>query len=148
MKMRKAGSEIEGSPIAISPRQLEALIRIAEARARVALRNEVLPEDAEAAINIMIKSLKQIGIDLTSPEKADIDIILTGKPKSLRDKMASVLDVLVELQRVQGMVAKEDLVKEVSQKYGMDEAEIRKIIATLIRDGVVFSPREGFIKKT
>ncbi|RLI83291.1 Minichromosome maintenance protein MCM [Archaeoglobales archaeon] len=148
LKMRKAGGEIEGSPIAISPRQLEALIRIAEARARVALRNEVLPEDAEAAINIMIKSLKQIGIDLTSPEKADIDIILTGKPKSLRDKIASVLDVLVELQHIQGMVAKEDLIREVNQKYGIDEAEIRKIIATLIRDGVVFSPREGFIKKT
>lgn len=33
-KMRKASSDTEGSPITISPRQLEALVRVAEARAR------------------------------------------------------------------------------------------------------------------
>jgi len=148
LRMRKAGAGVEGSPIAISPRQLEALIRIAEARARAALREEVLAEDAEAAINIMIKSLRQVGIDLTSPGKADIDIILTGKPKSLRDKMAAVLDVLVELQRQTGIVHKEDLIKEVEQRYGIEESETRRIIAALMRDGVVFQPREGFLKKS
>ena len=146
LQMRRAGS-VEGAPITISPRQLEALIRLAEARARAALRNEVLAEDAEAAINIMMKSLKQVGIDLSHPEKADIDLILTGKPKSLRDKIGRVLDVLAELQQECGIVAKQDLIREVKERYDIDEYEVKRIISILIRDGVVFSPREGFIKK-
>ena len=40
LAMRSA-SETEGSPVAITARQLESLVRISEARARVALRKEV-----------------------------------------------------------------------------------------------------------
>ena len=46
-----SASETEGTPVAITARQLESLVRIAEARARVALREEVLAEDAEQAIS-------------------------------------------------------------------------------------------------
>ena len=64
LAMRSA-SETEGSPVAITARQLESLVRIAEARARVALRKDVTAEDAEAAIAIMKRSLEEVGIDLS-----------------------------------------------------------------------------------
>jgi replicative DNA helicase Mcm len=75
LEMRSA-SEAEGSPIAITARQLESLVRISEARARVALRAEILTEDAEHAIAIMRRSLEESGIDVSS-HKIDIDIIMT-----------------------------------------------------------------------
>src|SRR4030043_829814 len=71
LAMRSA-SESEGSPVAITARQLESLVRTSEARARAALRKEVQAEDAEAAIAIMNKSLGEVGIDLSS-FKIDID---------------------------------------------------------------------------
>ena len=86
LAMRSA-SETEGSPVAITARQLESLVRIAEARARVALRKEVTAEDAEAAITIMKRSLEEVGIDLSS-YKVDIDLIMTGRPKSIRDRLS------------------------------------------------------------
>ena len=89
LAMRSA-SETEGSPVAITARQLESLVRIAEARARVALRKEVTAEDAGAAIAIMKKSLEEVGIDLSS-YKMDIDLIMTGRPKSIRDRLSIVL---------------------------------------------------------
>ena len=49
----RAASETEGSPVAITARQLESLVRVSKLRARVALRKEVTAEDAEAAITIM-----------------------------------------------------------------------------------------------
>ena len=64
LAMRSA-SETEGSPVAITARQLESLVRIAEARARVALRKEVTAEDADAAIAIMKRSLEEVGIDMS-----------------------------------------------------------------------------------
>jgi len=96
-------SETEGSPVAITARQLESLVRIAEARARAALRKEVLAEDAEAAITIMRRSLEEVGIDVSS-SKIDIDIIMTGKPKSLRDKLQTVLSTIMKLEKETGMV--------------------------------------------
>jgi len=57
MEIRSA-SEAEDSPIAITARQLESLIRISEARARAALREKILVEDAEHAIAIMKRSLE------------------------------------------------------------------------------------------
>jgi len=89
LAMRSA-SEAEGTPIAITARQLESLVRVAEAKARLALRKEVLAEDAETAIAIMKRSLEEVGIDVSS-RKFDIDIIMTGKPKSVRDKLSVIL---------------------------------------------------------
>ena len=89
LAMRSA-SETEGSPVAITARQLESLVRVSEARARVALRKEVTAEDAEAAIAIMKRSLEEVGIDMSS-YKVDIDLIMTGRPKSIRDRLHIVL---------------------------------------------------------
>ncbi len=102
LAMRSA-SESEGSPVAITARQLESLVRISEARARASLRKEVLAEDAEAAIAIMKRSLEEVGIDLSS-YKMDIDLIMTGKPKSVRDKLQTVLSTLMEMEKETGIV--------------------------------------------
>ena len=75
----RSASEAEGTPVAITARQLESLVRVAEAKARMALRKEVLAEDAETAVAIMKRSLEEVGIDVSS-RKFDIDIIMTGKP--------------------------------------------------------------------
>jgi len=147
MKMREVSAKSEGAPITISPRQLEALVRIAEARALAALRTKVLAEDAEAAIRIMMKSLEEVGVDVASG-KQDIDILLTGKPKSLRDKVGSVLATLVELQRETGMVEKTVLIDELKEKYGINAMESNRIIEELLKEGVIYSPREGYLKKT
>ncbi|MGB9779178.1 MAG: ATP-binding protein, partial [Candidatus Bathyarchaeales archaeon] len=109
-------SETEGSPVAITARQLESLVRIAEARARAALRKEVLAEDAEAAINIMKRSLEEVGIDLSS-YKYDIDLIMTGKPKSVRDKLQTVLSTMLEMEKETGIVEKTALLNELETKY-------------------------------
>ena len=147
LSVRKKVYELPNSPISITPRQLESLVRIAEARARVALRKEVTAEDAEAAILIMIKSLRQLGIDLTS-ESPDIDSLLTGKPKAMRDKMATIIKLIVEGQREMGMVEEKWLLEQLENAYGISKAEAQRLIAQLMREGAIFQPREGFLKKT
>lgn len=146
LAMRSA-SEAEGSPVAITARQLESLVRIAEARARVALRKEVLAEDAEAAIAIMKRSLEEVGIDVSS-YKMDIDLIMTGKPKSVRDKMHVVLSVLIEMEKETGMVEKAALVSELESKHEVPRAETERMLSQLLREGTIYEPREGYLKKT
>jgi replicative DNA helicase Mcm len=146
LAMRSA-SETEGSPVAITARQLESLVRISEARARVALRKEVSAEDAEAAIALMKRSLEEVGIDLSS-YKVDIDLIMTGKPKSVRDKLQVILSVLIEMEKETGMVEKTALVNELELKHKIPRAETERMIWQLLREGTIYEHREGYLKKT
>jgi replicative DNA helicase Mcm len=143
----RAASETEGSPVAITARQLESLVRTAEARARAALRKEVLAEDAEAAVAIMKRSLEEVGIDLSS-YKIDIDIIMTGKSKSMRDRLQVILTTLRELEKDTGMVEKPALEAELEEKYQISRSETNRLLSQLLREGTIYEPREGYLKKT
>ncbi len=146
LAMRSA-SETEGSPVAITARQLESLVRVAEARARVALRKEVTAEDAEAAIAIMKRSLEEVGIDMSS-YKVDIDIIMTGRPKSIRDRLHVVISVLMDMEKATGIVEKDLLVTELETKHKIPRGEVERMITQLLREGTIYEPREGCLKKT
>ncbi len=146
MTMRSA-SETEGSPVAITARQLESLVRTAEARARAALRKEISAEDAEAAIGIVKRSLQDVGIDVSS-DKIDIDLIMTGKPKSLRDRLQIVLSTIMEMQRETGLVEKTALLNELEAQHKIIIGEAERLIKQLLREGTIYSPREGYLKKT
>jgi replicative DNA helicase Mcm len=146
LEMREVTEKIEGSPIAITARQLESLVRLSEARARIALRKEITAEDAEAAIVIMNKSLEEVGIDI-STHMRDIDIIMVGKPKSMQDKLRSILDEIVELSKEAGMVEKKLLLETLSSKYKIETFDAQKLIGRLIRDGTVYERRPGFLSK-
>ncbi len=146
LEMRSA-SEGGESPIAITARQLEALVRVAEARARVALRKEIEVEDAEAAIAIMRKSLGEVGIDVITG-KTDIDLIYTGKPKSLRDKLQVILGTVIEMERETGMVERAALLDKLTRERDVDAQEAEKLLGQLEREGTIYRPRDGYLKKT
>ena len=146
LTMRSA-SETEGTPIAITARQLESLVRVAEARARAALRKEILAEDAEASIAIMKRSLEEVGIDISS-HKLDIDIIMTGKPKSLRDKLQVVLGTLIEMERDTGMVERSALLEKLETESSILSGEAERLLGQMLREGTIYSPKEGYLKKT
>jgi len=145
--LMRSASETEGTPVAITARQLESLIRVAEARARVALRDKVTLEDAERAINIMKTSLEQVGIDISS-NKFDIDIIMTGKPKSLRDKLSIILGLVTSLEKETGIVDKERLLERLQTEFDILAGEAERLIGQMLKEGTLFAPRDGFLKKT
>jgi len=136
-----------GDELGIGVRYLESLIRIAEARARAALRKHVTVEDAEAAIIIMEKSLRQIGLDVRTGNM-DVGLLVTGMPKSLREKMDAIITLLIETQKETGMVEEKWLLDKLESSYGIDKTEAKKILAQLKREGAIFEPREGYLKKT
>jgi replicative DNA helicase Mcm len=145
LKMRST-SGASDSPIAITPRQLEALVRISEARARCFLRDKVTAEDAKATIRLMTISLQHVGVDVATG-KIDIDVIMTGKPKSLRDKMQMVMGAIAEGER-EGGAAEEGKLRELLVKqYGLSEAEVASLLNQLVREGIIYSPKPGQYKR-
>ena len=57
------GNESKRDNVPITTRQLEALIRLSQARAKACLRPYVLKEDAEDVVELMIESVKQVHTD-------------------------------------------------------------------------------------
>jgi replicative DNA helicase Mcm len=148
VKMRTASIEGgEASAISITARQLESLVRMAEARARVHLREEVTVEDAEAVIALMQRSLEQVGIDVTTGD-LDIDILYTGKPRSLQVQLQKVLGVISDMERITGVVKDDDLFEALMEDHGVGRAEAARLIGVLMRDGTIYSPRPGYYKRT
>ena len=146
LEMRAVTEKVEGSPIAITARQLESLVRLAEARTRISLRKTVTAEDAEAAIVIMNKSLEEVGIDIATNVR-DIDVIMVGKPKSMQDKLRVILTAVVEMSKETGMVERQLLVDEIFSKHKIDASEIQRLVSRLIREGTIYEPRQGYVKK-
>ncbi len=147
LKMRSTSEKATESPVAITVRQLESVIRLAEARAKASLREEVTAEDAEAAIRLMMKSLGQVGIDLTSGAP-DIDTIMTGKPKGVRDKLHAIISVILNLEKEFGAAKEEDVYDTLKKEYDIERAEATALLNQLKRDGTLYAPRDGYVKKT
>jgi replicative DNA helicase Mcm len=146
LKMRSMSGSTE-SPIAITPRQLEALVRLVEARARSFLRDKVEVEDTRAIVRLMTLSLQDVGIDTTTG-KIDIDVIMTGKPKSLRDKMQVVLTTFADLEKQLGIVEDSTLYQALSRKVDITDDEARRLVEQLVREGILYSPKPNHLKRT
>jgi replicative DNA helicase Mcm len=144
MKMRTAD---KNSPLAMTARQLEALTRISSARARAYLRSEVLAEDAQAAINMTKNFMKEVGTDVATG-LVDADILLSGKPKSLRDKGSAILAKILELEKQNGEAKVDTVIEDLEKDLSIPPADTKRIIEGMLREGSLFSPREGLVKKT
>ena len=148
VKMRSSGSSEDGGlrAIPISPRQLEALIRLSEAAAKVRLSDKITKKDARKAISLLHYCLEQVGLD---PEtgKIDIDRISTGITTTERSKMVGVRELINELEdKVGKTIPLEDVIKE-GKERGIDEEKIVETIEKLKRSGDLFEPKRGFISK-
>ena len=144
----RSRSEDPSNPITITPRQLEALVRLAEAHAKMALSNVVTVEDAEAAIELMLYMLRKVGMDVKT-KAIDIDIIMTGQPKSKRDKILKIIDIITDMIKENNNepVKKEDVIQR-AIALGFERHFVEKVIEKLQDSGELLEPKPGYILKT
>jgi replicative DNA helicase Mcm len=145
MNLRETSANQQGT-ISITPRQLEGLIRLTEAHARIALKTQAGEEDAEAAVSMMKVMMAKVCMDTETGEQ-DIDLLYTGVPHSSQDKLKVIFDVIKSLEGETGM-AEESVVYQELEKKGLSEDEAKKNLERLYRQGTIFRPRPGFVKTT
>ncbi|MFX1533028.1 MAG: LAGLIDADG family homing endonuclease [Promethearchaeota archaeon] len=139
------------NPIAITARQLESLVRLAEARAKMSLSNTVTARDASAAVKLMEVTMKQIAMD-EETGTFDADRWIGGvstKTRSRTEMIDDLIDLveknLPEDQKGRG-VAIDDIIR-VGKDQDIEEDTINAAIEQLLRDGLLFKPREGYVKR-
>lgn len=145
IKMRSMGGDGAKS-IPISARQLEGLVRMTEAVARLRLSTSASQKDAQRAIDLLDFCLKQVAYD-EETGTFDIDRIATDIPAKQRNKILVVKEILTELENDIGKIIPiEDVVKKAIEK-GYEKEEIEEVIQKLRKSGDVYEPRRGFLSK-
>jgi replicative DNA helicase Mcm len=139
------GGYQESGVVSITLRQYEALLRLAEASAKIRLDNTVRPQDAERAIRLMQYSLQQLGYDYET-NKIDIDRVESGITTKQRSRIRELLEIIDSLVKEAGHeVLVEDVVAE-AESRGIERAE--ETIERLKREGMIFEPKPGFVRRT
>nr|WP_206205303.1 minichromosome maintenance protein MCM [Thermococcus sp. LS2] len=142
VKLRKRVKQLDDDgirPIPITARQLEALIRLSEAHARLHLRDTVTAEDVEAAIRLMEYTLKQIAMDESGV--LDVSIIEVGKSSSEINKIERIEWIIKQLDNGEG--APESAVINEAGVWKISEEEAKKILDRLKEEGRIYELRPG-----
>ena len=145
LRNRPVSSESALRPIPISARQLQALIRMSEARAKLRLNKEVSVEDAKESIDLMKFYLAQVGFD-EETQSYDIDKIYTGMSTSKRNKVLIVREMISSLKEKLGeLIPIEEIEKALEGK--LDSEEIDHAIVELKKNSIIYEPRRGYVQK-
>ncbi|MFO7990812.1 MAG: minichromosome maintenance protein MCM [Thermoplasmata archaeon] len=134
---------VDTNTIPITARQLESLVRMAEASARAHLRDTVTAEDSERAIRVTKYFLNQVA---STEGGFDIDMVAAEVSHSERTILHELRDIIRDLDQVhEGGVPVEDIKKEASDK-GISGEQVNKELKRMKREGMLYNPKEGRFK--
>lgn len=132
----------ENSPVPITARQLESIVRLAEASARVRLSDRVEVEDVDRVIEIIERSLMQIALDPETGE-IDIDLAYSGTSKRQRDRIMVIKKIIENLEpSYEKGVPEEEILTE-AEREGIERSRAKEILSKLKQHGEVYTPRHG-----
>jgi len=145
--MRSKGVE-EGNAVPVTARKLEALVRLAEASARMRLSDEITELDTDLAIETVKMSLEQVGIDPETGE-FDADMVEAGTSKTQRDRVKTLKDLINDMEEdYDDGVPYEDAQEAAEEEKGIDERKFEHEIEKLKQKGEIYEPKTGHLRTT
>jgi len=142
--LRSKGQD-EDAPVPVTARKLEALVRLAEASARMRLSDTVEREDAERVIEIVRSCLKDIGVDPETGE-FDADVVETGQSKTQRDRIKNVKSLISEIEAEYDEGAPIETILDRAEEVGMERSQAEHEIEKLRRQGDVYEPTTDHLR--
>jgi replicative DNA helicase Mcm len=137
--------EGEDSPVPVTARKLEALVRLAEASARIRLSDTVTTEDTDRVIDIVRSSLEDVGMDPETGE-FDADMVEAGTSKSQRDRIKNVKGIIRELQDEYERGAPFEEVVDRAEQAGIDRSKVEHEIQKLKNKGDIYEPQTDHLR--
>jgi len=144
--LRTQGADEEAA-VPVTARKLEAIVRLAEASARVRLSDKVTQEDATRVIEIVRSCMEDVGVDPETGE-LDADMIEAGTSKSQRDRIKNIKGLIEDLEDEYDEGAPVDVVADRAEEIGMDQTKAEHEIEQLKQKGEVYEPRTDYLRTT
>jgi replicative DNA helicase Mcm len=142
LKLR--GIAAPNKPVPVTARQLEALVRLAEASARIRLSDTIELADANRVIHIVDACLRQIAYDAKTGN-FDIDKVATGISKEKRDIVRVIKDAIRDVGGESRRASIDQVIEAVASR-GFAHDKVREGIDMLLRHGEAMEPKSGIIQ--
>ncbi|HMF32789.1 MAG TPA: LAGLIDADG family homing endonuclease [Candidatus Lokiarchaeia archaeon] len=147
LKMRGNGGE-DNAAVGMVARNLEGIIRLCEAHAKMALQDTIEDENVDEILELVTRSLKDTGYDKET-DTFDIDRIMTGVSRTQVNRISKVQEILKDMEEENGGKPVElEQLKERLELEGMTKEAIEEALKTLKREGDVIFPKNNLIKST
>tara|TARA_B100002003_G_scaffold13187_1_gene11201 strand:- start:1241 stop:1645 length:405 start_codon:yes stop_codon:yes gene_type:complete len=132
--------------ITVTPRQLEGLIRIATARARIMLHEKVTEDDAIRAVSLIRRMYETVGVDVKTGQ---VDLgVLHGKPLSERNLLELALDIFKNLEGPDKKPVDENrFIEELTATGKMNNDEAKKMLQMMNQSGAIYEVKPGSYRK-
>ncbi|QYZ78473.1 minichromosome maintenance protein MCM [Methanofollis formosanus] len=134
----------ENKPVPVTARQLEALVRLGEASARIRLSRTVEPADAERVVKIVDLCLRQVAYDAETGT-LDIDKWASGITKKKRDLIRTIKDTIKELSGEDGTARTAEVIEALARE-GFDREDVEEQLEKMFRFGQAMQPRRGIVR--
>ncbi|HIN04249.1 MAG TPA: minichromosome maintenance protein MCM [Candidatus Poseidoniales archaeon] len=121
--------------IPITPRALEALIRLTEAHARMFLREVANADDAKMSIAVFRHWREEAGIE-------DESELISGVSVQQRNAAQVIRVTLRDIISERGVASMNDLLNRTASK-GITEYQVEDMISKMLQSGELFSPRNN-----
>ncbi len=141
-----AANNQHNKPVPISARQLEGLIRMSEAYAKIRLSNKVEGKDAINAISLMDHCLRQVAFD-EETQSIDIDQIATGISSNERSNVAIIKQIMNDLKDQHGKSIPIDQIIIAAENKKLSDKQVDQAIKKMKKMGDAFEPKRGFIHR-
>jgi len=151
VSMRKLGEDVRAAErrITATTRQLESMIRLAEAHAKMRLSDIVTSEDVREAVRLIKSALKQAATDARTG-LIDMSLLTEGTSSSERrrrqDLKNAVLEILDDLGRAQGgNVRYVELGRRLAEQSSIEVTaeELAESVRALQQEGALTVQGEG-----
>ncbi|CAD6568394.1 MAG: hypothetical protein ASARMPRED_001700 [Alectoria sarmentosa] len=150
VQMRKLGEDVRAAErrITATTRQLESMIRLAEAHAKMRLAEEVTANDVHEAVRLIKSALKQAATDARTG-LIDMGLLTEGTSASERrrksDLKKAITDLLDEMTRSGGSARYSEVYRRVSEQGSaqVEGTEFAEALRSLEQEGQVIVGGEG-----
>ncbi|HNQ55742.1 MAG TPA: AAA family ATPase, partial [Methanothrix sp.] len=132
-------------PVPTTARQLQALMRLSVASARLRLSNQVEIQDANRAIALTDACLRKVGID-QSTGSYDAGAIDTGITRTQVDAISTLKNIIREICKTNNGIAPALDILKAAEEAGLNEDRAQKVLERMRIGTEIMEPRPGYYR--
>jgi replicative DNA helicase Mcm len=140
-KLRQASKS--ESAVAVGTRQLEGILRLTYAHAKLMLKDEADMDDLEIVTKLMKSSYKSLNVDLESGESLNNQLVSASDSKEI-----IIHKVWRLCENDRGLVNGKDYISALVDTNKFTRPEASKILVTLQMKSQIYTPASGYWKKS
>lgn len=142
VSFRAANASEDNHAVPVTPRNVEGILRLAEASARIRLSETISLEDVERAVSLIESSMRDVGMDPETGE-FDIDLVETGESRSQRARRKQLENIIKDGQPI----TRDEILQRAADR-DLEQSKVKGDLQTFLDQGKMYDSGGGEFRWT